>query len=111
MLYFFKSMLFLGLTVPGALGAYCNGKPDDGNESLHFTYMYECLKPFLCLGERTNEFPIFDEAPTFVKSVENAVLYEAGPSNARFRKFYFFLSLLQNNYFYVPYISNCSCVW
>lgn len=57
-------MLFLGLTVPGALGAYCNGKPDD--------------------GERTNEFPIFDEAPTFVKSVENAVLYEAGPSNARF---------------------------
>ena len=35
-------------------------------------------------GVRTNEFPIFDESPTFVKHGINASLYEAGPANARF---------------------------
>jgi isopenicillin-N N-acyltransferase like protein len=44
--------------------AYCNGSPDP--------------------GVRSTDFPIFDEAPTFVRAVENASLYEAGPNNARF---------------------------
>lgn len=44
--------------------AFCNGSPDE--------------------GERSSEFPIFDEEPTFVRSVKNAALYEAGPENARF---------------------------
>jgi isopenicillin-N N-acyltransferase-like protein len=44
--------------------AYCNGSPDE--------------------GIRTSDFPIFDEEPTFVRSVKNAALYEAGPANARF---------------------------
>jgi isopenicillin-N N-acyltransferase like protein len=49
-----------------ASAAYCNGSPEP--------------------GERVNENPIFDgdETLTFVKSVTNAALYEAGPSNARF---------------------------
>jgi len=45
--------------------AYCNGSPDD--------------------GERTNGFPIFDaKEMTFIKSVDNAMLFEAGPQNATF---------------------------
>lgn len=45
-------------------GDYCNGAPD--------------------AGERTNDFPIVDEELTFVRSVKNAMLFEAGPANARF---------------------------
>ncbi|CAM9298062.1 unnamed protein product [Ectocarpus fasciculatus] len=44
--------------------AYCNGAPDEGT--------------------RTSDLAIFDEEPTFVRSVKNAALYEAGPANARF---------------------------
>ena len=45
--------------------AYCNGSPDD--------------------GERTSEFPIFDAKElTYVKSIKNAMLFEAGPANATF---------------------------
>jgi len=58
--------LFLLLTVyaPFAGAAYCSGAPAP--------------------GERTNDFPIFDEDLRFIKSVPNAKLYEAGPSNATF---------------------------
>ena len=44
--------------------AYCNGKPDE--------------------GERTNSFPIIDSAPRFVKSVQNAKLFRAGPDDSEF---------------------------
>jgi isopenicillin-N N-acyltransferase-like protein len=44
--------------------AYCGGSPD--------------------AGERTSQYPIFDEAPTFVRQVKNGMLFEAGPANARF---------------------------
>jgi hypothetical protein len=37
-------------------------------------------------GYRTNEYPILDTDVTFIRSVTNASLYEAGPENARFRK-------------------------
>jgi hypothetical protein len=47
-----------------SLSEYCGGSPAEGT--------------------RTNEAPIFDEEPTFVKSIKNAALYEAGPANARF---------------------------
>ena len=50
------------LTLGGA--AYCNGSPDE--------------------GIRSSDYPIFDEEPTFIRSVTNASLYEAGPANARF---------------------------
>jgi isopenicillin-N N-acyltransferase like protein len=45
-------------------GAYCHGSPAP--------------------GERTNDFPIFDMPLRHVRSVKNAVLYEAGPHNASF---------------------------
>lgn len=45
-------------------GAYCNGSPD--------------------AGERTNDFPIYDENLRFIRSVKNAMLFEAGPPNATF---------------------------
>jgi hypothetical protein len=47
-----------------ANSAYCHGNPE--------------------AGERTNDFPIVDEPLTFVRSVKNAMLFEAGPANARF---------------------------
>jgi isopenicillin-N N-acyltransferase like protein len=49
-----------------ANAAYCNGSPDP--------------------GERTNENPIFDgdSTMTFIRSVKNGAVYEAGPANARF---------------------------
>jgi isopenicillin-N N-acyltransferase like protein len=49
-----------------ASAAYCSGSPD--------------------AGERTNEYPTFDgdQTLTFIKSIPNAALYEAGPENARF---------------------------
>ena len=55
----------LALGAPTLTGAaYCNGKPDP--------------------GDRVSPYPIFDEEPTFVRSVKNAALFEAGPANARF---------------------------
>ena len=62
----FLSAIFVVLAVLGkADAAYCNGNPD--------------------AGERTNEVPIWDEtAPRFVRSVKNAMLFEAGPPNATF---------------------------
>ena len=47
-----------------AEAAYCNGSPD--------------------AGERTNDFPIYDEQLRHVRSVKNAMLFEAGPPNATF---------------------------
>jgi isopenicillin-N N-acyltransferase-like protein len=56
------SVFCAGLRVDGA---YCNGSPAD--------------------GERTNDYPIFDgKELTLTKSVKNAMLFEAGPENARF---------------------------
>ena len=56
------STLSLGLKLANA--AYCSGSPDE--------------------GERTNEFPIYDEDLRFIRSVKNAMLFEAGPPNATF---------------------------
>jgi isopenicillin-N N-acyltransferase-like protein len=49
-------------SLSSGLAAYCGGSPDP--------------------GERTNEFPIYDEPLRFVRSVKNAMLFEAGPPNA-----------------------------
>jgi hypothetical protein len=54
----------LVLFARSAGAAYCNGSPD--------------------AGERVSQYDIFDETPTFVREVKNAMLFEAGPSNARF---------------------------
>lgn len=58
--------LFYSYLIKGSYSAYCSGSPDP--------------------GERTNENTIFDGDSTlqYIKGVENAQLYEAGPSNARF---------------------------
>lgn len=60
------SALVSALAFRTSAAAYCNGSPD--------------------AGERTNEAPIFDgdSSLSFIRGVENAKLYEAGPSNARF---------------------------
>jgi hypothetical protein len=63
-----KSIIF-GLVVmlsflSVGFGAYCSGAPD--------------------AGERTNNFPIYDAPLRFVRSVKNAMLFEAGPPNATF---------------------------
>jgi len=60
-----SSLVFV-LSFSLSYSAYCNGSPDP--------------------GERTNEAPIFDGDSTlsFIRSVKNAALYEAGPANARF---------------------------
>jgi len=34
--------------------------------------------------DKVNDFPMHDEPLTFVRSVKNAMLFEAGPENARF---------------------------
>jgi isopenicillin-N N-acyltransferase-like protein len=60
----FVVALIVAQTVQLAYGAYCHGKPAD--------------------GERTNDFDVVDTELTFVKSVENAMVFEAGPANARF---------------------------
>jgi hypothetical protein len=60
----FISLIVLFNTLSIALGAYCNGSPD--------------------AGERTNDFPIYDEKLRYIKSVKNAMLFEAGPLNATF---------------------------
>eukprot|EP00428_Durinskia_dybowskii_P071748 CAMPEP_0170403176 /NCGR_PEP_ID=MMETSP0117_2-20130122/25957_1 /TAXON_ID=400756 /ORGANISM="Durinskia baltica, Strain CSIRO CS-38" /LENGTH=448 /DNA_ID=CAMNT_0010660105 /DNA_START=30 /DNA_END=1376 /DNA_ORIENTATION=+ len=44
--------------------AYCNGSPDP--------------------GERTNPYPIFEDELRHIRSVKNAMLFEAGPANATF---------------------------
>jgi len=54
--------IFCGSNV---FGAYCSGKPD--------------------AGERVNTIPIHEELkPRFIRSVHNAMLFEAGPLNATF---------------------------
>jgi len=58
------SLLVIAILSPQASGAYCNGSP----------------KP----GVYTNDYPIYDEKLTHVRSVKNAMLFEAGPPNARF---------------------------
>jgi len=35
-------------------------------------------------GERTNDFPIYDEPLRYIRSVPNAMLFEAGPPDAPF---------------------------
>ena len=55
--------IFFGTLSVGE-SAYCSGSPD--------------------AGERTNDFPIYDEPLRFVRSVKNAMLFEAGPPNATF---------------------------
>lgn len=45
-------------------GAYCSGSPQP--------------------GERTNEFPIFEDDLKFIRSAKNAKLYQAGPEGATF---------------------------
>jgi isopenicillin-N N-acyltransferase like protein len=58
--------LTLSKTFSVVSSAYCSGSPEP--------------------GERINENPIFDgdSTLTLIKSIPNAVLYEAGPTNARF---------------------------
>jgi hypothetical protein len=50
--------------VAPALAAYCSGSPD--------------------AGERTNDYPVYDGALRYLRSVENGVLYEAGPESSPF---------------------------
>jgi isopenicillin-N N-acyltransferase-like protein len=50
--------------VASAFGAYCSGKPDE--------------------GERVSAYPIFDGDVTFVKEVKNAKLFTAGPPGHEF---------------------------
>ena len=47
-----------------AQSAYCSGSPDP--------------------GERTNDYPIYDMKPRHIRSIKNAMLFEAGPLNASF---------------------------
>lgn len=64
---FFKAFAAVAafvLALQSAEAAYCNGSPDP--------------------GERTNEFPIYDTNLRHIKSVKNAMLFEAGPPNATF---------------------------
>mmetsp|Transcript_4788 Transcript_4788/g.6599 ORF Transcript_4788/g.6599 Transcript_4788/m.6599 type:complete len:452 (+) Transcript_4788:41-1396(+) len=59
---FVLQQILSGLNV---FGAYCSGKPD--------------------AGERVNTIPIHEELkPRFIRSVPNAMLFEAGPLNATF---------------------------
>ncbi|KAJ1434044.1 hypothetical protein B484DRAFT_2870 [Ochromonadaceae sp. CCMP2298] len=60
----FLRLVVLCAALSAASAAYCNGSPDE--------------------GERTNDFPIFDQELRFVRSVKNAKLYHAGPENATF---------------------------
>eukprot|EP00286_Rhodomonas_abbreviata_P021890 CAMPEP_0181308452 /NCGR_PEP_ID=MMETSP1101-20121128/11470_1 /TAXON_ID=46948 /ORGANISM="Rhodomonas abbreviata, Strain Caron Lab Isolate" /LENGTH=445 /DNA_ID=CAMNT_0023414835 /DNA_START=22 /DNA_END=1359 /DNA_ORIENTATION=- len=64
MISYFIGVVAIANVLSSASAAYCNGSPDE--------------------GERTNDFPIFDEELTYIRSVKNAKLYEAGPANARF---------------------------
>lgn len=57
-------LLVLCIFVEAVHAAYCSGSPAP--------------------GERVNSFPIFDDKLRFVRSVKNAMLFEAGPANASF---------------------------
>lgn len=57
-------VLLLCVVIATVNSAYCNGVPAE--------------------GERTNDFPIQAPGMTLMKTVKNGLLYEAGPSNARF---------------------------
>jgi len=61
-LFIAVSALLIGLQSVEA--AYCNGSPDP--------------------GERTNPYPIFEDELRHIRSVKNAMLFEAGPANATF---------------------------
>lgn len=58
------SFLAISVLTPSVSGAYCHGSP--------------------AAGERVNDMPIVDEKLTHIRSVKNAMLFEAGPANARF---------------------------
>jgi len=60
----FAAVTALVLGLQSAEAAYCNGSPDP--------------------GERTSQFPIYDTKLRHIKSVKNAMLFEAGPHNATF---------------------------
>jgi isopenicillin-N N-acyltransferase-like protein len=60
----FVAVTALVLGLQSAEAAYCNGSPDP--------------------GERTNDYPIFDAKLRHIRSVKNAMLFEAGPPNATF---------------------------
>ena len=47
-----------------SMGAYCSGSPD--------------------AGERVNNYPIYESSLRHIRSVKNAMLFEAGPPNAPF---------------------------
>lgn len=56
--------MIAALGAQAAYAAFCNGAPDE--------------------GERVNDVPIFDGPLRHVRTVENGVLYHAGPENATF---------------------------
>jgi isopenicillin-N N-acyltransferase-like protein len=58
------TLLVLTQSIQFISGAYCHGSPD--------------------AGERTNDYDIIDTELTLVKSIKNAMVFEAGPANARF---------------------------
>merc|ERR1719456_1476383 len=58
------SLLVFFAALDFANAAYCSGSPAP--------------------GERTNDFPIFDQKLRHIKSVKNGMLFEAGPPNATF---------------------------
>ena len=66
MLYRVLFLVLLALIAGPTLtmAAYCHGSPD--------------------AGERTNDYPIWDRDLRHIRSVKNAMLFEAGPLNASF---------------------------
>ena len=61
----YLQLLLLSSTINFLRAAYCSGKPEP--------------------GERINSIPIHDELkPRLIRSVSNAMLFEAGPLNATF---------------------------
>lgn len=61
---FIALLVSLSLSLNAVYAAYCSGSPDP--------------------GERTNDFPIYDQELKFIRQVKNAMLFEAGPPNATF---------------------------
>jgi isopenicillin-N N-acyltransferase like protein len=61
-----STVLALALLAQTSHAAFCHSSPDD--------------------GERVSAYPIFDETKSgdFVRSVENAAIYQAGPDTNRF---------------------------
>jgi hypothetical protein len=86
-------VVFIAYLLNFSEAAYCNGSPDEGLVNIYsidllvkylFTFGLFFFLFFLIIGERTSPYPIFDEPPTFIRQVKNAMLFEAGPANARF---------------------------